>query len=298
MKRRNTTYSFSRVVQKCSDKLLFLNFFLALLFMSSCTEKISIDLDESYTRLVVEGSVTTDTTSHLVRLTTTTSYYYPESPPAVEGASVSISDGVDTIALEEGLPGYYWTPENYFGIPGKTYSLLIQLREPIGGYSDYQASTHLNTINDLDSISMLFHPDWMKEGVWEIKCYVQEPPTKDWYRFLIYKNNKLFTNAIQHWFIVDDKYFNGSYANGATVSYLRQGNPYEKLEVGDTIAVEVDNITEDYFNYITQVQIEVSGSNPMFGGPPANVKGNINHGAIGFFAAYDKSVKYAITPPF
>jgi hypothetical protein len=31
------------------------------------------------------------------------------------------------------------------------------------------------------------------------------------------------------------------------------------------------------------------GSNPLFSGPPANVKGNISNGAIGFFAAYTTS---------
>jgi hypothetical protein len=28
---------------------------------------------------------------------------------------------------------------------------------------------------------------------------------------------------------------------------------------------------------------------PFFTGPPANVKGNITHGAVGFFAAYSNS---------
>jgi hypothetical protein len=266
--------------------------------IQSCTERIDIDLDESFTRLVVEGAVTTDTMEYQVWLTTTTSYYYPESPPPVQGAYVTLSDGDDTVVMNELSPGRYSTPEDYFGIPGKTYSLHIELAEPIGGYSVYDASSVLNNVNEMDSVKLVFHPDWIPGGMWEVKCYVQEPPTKDWYRFLIYKNHKLFTEEIRYWFVVDDKFFNGSYANGASVSYLRQENPYEKLKVGDTITVEVDNITEEYYNFIMQAQLEVQGTNPMFGGPPANVKGNLSNGAIGFFSAYDRSKKSTITPPF
>jgi len=267
-------------------------------FMSSCTEEMDIPLDESAVRLVVEGAVTTDTMEHIVNLTTTTSFYYPEEPPRVEGATVFLSDGFDTIPMTEVAAGSYRTDSHFFGVPGRTYSLSIKLKEPIGGYSEYSASSYLHSVVDLDSISMQLNKDWGKQGVWEIKCYVQEPPTVDYYRFLIYKNKKLFTDIISHWFVTDDKFFNGSYANGATVSYLRQDNEYEALKIGDTLTVEADNISKEYYNYVLQVQAEVQGTNPMFGGPPANVEGNISNGAIGFFTAYAYTRRTTITPPF
>jgi hypothetical protein len=236
--------------------------------------------------------------SHFIKLTTTTSYYSPERPPAVEGADVFIYDGFDTIHLSELFPGYYRTTPDFFGIPGRTYSLHIQLKEPIGGHSEYTASSYLHSIVEMDSVALLMHKDWGELGVWEIKCYVQEPPTTDYYRFLIYKNKKLFTDIISHWFVTDDKFFNGSYTNGAAVSYLRQANEFEALKVGDTLTVEADNITKEYYDYILEVQTEVQGTNPLFGGPPANVKGNISNGAIGFFATYDLTRKSDITPDF
>jgi hypothetical protein len=298
-------YLWERTIFIASGKagiLSFTRFILVLamlsIFFNSCTEEMDIPLDESYTRLVVEGSITTDTMAHIVRLTTTTSYYYPEAPPPVEGATVTIFDGIDTIHLNELSSGLYSTDSDYFGIPGRTYSLFIHLKEPVGGYSEYSASSYLHDIPELDSIGLLLHHDWGEQGVWEVKCYVQEPPTVDFYRFLIYKNNKPFTDNIKYWFVTDDKFFNGSYANGAAVSYLRQANPYESLNIGDTIAVEADNISREYYNYILQVQAEVQGPNPMFGGPPANPRGNVSNGAIGFFSAYDLTRRSTITPNF
>jgi len=65
----------------------------------NCTERIEIDLDSTYTRLVVEGNVTSDTTVHWIRLSETGDYFYNQVAPAVAGASVSIDDGVTVHVL-------------------------------------------------------------------------------------------------------------------------------------------------------------------------------------------------------
>ena len=68
----------------------------------------------------------------------------------------------------------------------------------------------------------------------------------------------------------------------------------EVLITGDTVTVEMNSIGTDYANFIWEAQSEVKGSNPLFSGPPANVKGNIDNGATGFFAAYSVSRAYTI----
>jgi hypothetical protein len=50
----------------------------------------------------------------------------------------------------------------------------------------------------------------------------------------------------------------------------------------------MSGITKEYYDFLYQAQM--AGFNiPFFTGPPANVKGNITHGAVGFFAAYSNS---------
>ncbi len=271
---------------------------VVMLIAASCTERIEIELDDNYTRLVVEGSITTDTISHHVKLTKTSSYYYNEKPPAVSGANVSITDGEQTFNLIESKPGIYSTADNIYAIPGRTYTLNITLAAPIGDHLTYTASSYLNPVSQLDSIDLIFHPEWAKKGFWEIKCYILEPPTTDFYRFLIYKNNTPLTDSLSDWFVTDDKFFNGNYNSGASVAFLNQAKDSEALRPTDKVTVEVNNISKEYANFLWEAQAEIRGSNPLFSGPPANVKGNISNGAIGFFSAYSISRKSRITPEF
>lgn len=271
---------------------------IASIVIFSCTEKIPIQLDDSYTRLVVDGSITTDTMVHTVILRTTSNYFYNEPAPMVSGAQLSITDGSHTFSLKEDSAGIYRTERSVYGVAGQTYTLNIKLANAIGGHNDYTAISKLNPIVPLDSVSLLFHPDWAKNGIWEVKCYVQEPPTIDFYRFLILKNRVLLTDTLNEWFVTDDKFFNGNYTNGATVAYLQQASASEGLRPGDTVTVEVNSIGKEYYNFVIEAQTELRGSNPLFSGPSANVKGNIDNGAIGFFAAYSATRSFALAPKF
>jgi len=270
--------------------------FIALIsiLISSCVERINIELDNSYTRLVVDGAITTDTMAHAVLLTTTTSYYYNQPAPPVTGADLQISDGTAVYKLTEDSPGVYRTDPSVFGEPGKTYSLDIQLAASVGGYTHYTASSKLYPVSHLDSLSLDYHPDWSENGVWEVKCYVQDPPSEDFYRFMVSKNRKMLSDTLNEWFVTDDRFFNGNYAYGAPIAYLAQDKNDEVLKGGDTIVIEMNSIGADYANFIWEAQAEVRGTNPLFSGPPANVKGNIDNGASGFFSAYSVSRAYTI----
>jgi hypothetical protein len=278
-----------------TDKAISKVIVLALLAVS-CTERINIDLDESFTRLVVDGAITTDTTAHKVILSKTSSYFYNQPAPMVSGAQVTITDGVNTFNLSEDSPGIYLTDKSVYGIPGHTYFLNIKLPVAVGGFSEFTASYQLHPVNPLDSIGLRFRPDYSKDGFWEVQCYVQDPPTSDFYRFIISKNNTVITDSLQEWFVTDDRFFNGNYTNGASIANLDQSKKEEIIKEGDTITAEVNNIGKEYASFIWDAQSELFGSNPLFSGPPANVKGNISNGAIGFFSAYSITRAKAITP--
>jgi hypothetical protein len=255
--------------------------------MTSCTERIDIDLDDSYTRLVVYGTITTDTTRHFIELSTTSSYYYNEAPPPVTGASLEISDDQgNSESLNEVEPGKYSTSPLFFVIPGRTYTLRIELAQEINGHSTYMATSIANPIYPIDSIGLVYQPDWGEKGFYEVTCYYQDPPTKDFYMFNIFKNGDLLTDTISYRAVTDDAFFNGNYTNGIGVGYLDQSREREVLKAGDTITFQGCNIPEEYFTFIMALQAETGYQNPLFSGPPANVKSNISNGAAGFFAAY------------
>jgi len=263
-----------------------------LLFNYACTEKIDIDLDETYTRLVVEGSISTETKAHEVHLSTTTNYYYNQQPPAVSGATVTITDGTTIFPLTEDStrPGYYLTQPDVKGIPGKTYTLNIVLAQPINEKTTYSATSRMEEVGVLDSIEIRYLDRW---EVFEVGCYAWDPPITNFYMFNIYKNGILMTDSINEVIITDDRFFNGNYTNGVGVGYLSENDPTENVRTGDTIMMEIAGITEEYYKFVMAVQIETGYKNPLFSGPPANIKGNISNGAIGYFATC--SVNYATT---
>jgi hypothetical protein len=277
---------------------LFLILTAVILIASSCTERIDIELDDTYTRLVVYGAITTDTTSHYIELSTTTSYYYNEAPPPVTGATVEISDDLgNAVTLTEIEPGKYATSPLFAAIPGRIYTLSIDLAIEINGHRSYTASTAINPIYSIDSIGLVYQPDWGEKGFYEVTCYYLDRPTKDFYMFNIYKNGELLTDTISNRLVTDDEFYNGNYTNGIGVGYLDQANEREVLMVGDTITFQGCDITEDYYNFIVTLQSETNFQTPLFSGPPANVKGNISNGAAGFFAAYGVAYSSKVFQP-
>ena len=272
-------------------------YFISLLFapflMWGCTEKVDIQLDSSYTRLVVEGAIITDTMPQCVKLTTTSNYFSNQPAPTVSGATLSITDGQNTWPLSENKtqPGNYTTAPDVYGLPNHSYKLKISLKEPLNGYKDYEATSLLRPIFPMDSIGLKFHPEWGKDGFYEVQCYYLDPPTTDFYMFNVYRNNTLITDTINKKMVVDDQLYNGNYTNGVGVGYFNQSFKDERLIPGDVVKLEVASVTSEYANFVWAVQAEVNGQNPLFSGPPANITGNMSNGAVGFFAAYSLSKK-------
>ena len=108
----------------------------------------------------------------------------------------------------------------------------------------------------------------------------------------------MITDTMNEWIIHDDQLYNGNKTNGLPVGYIDQGDPGEAVVKGDTVGAEIDGIGKAYFDFILNAQSELQGSNPLFGGPPANIKGNISNGGFGFFSAYSVTRSRAIVPEF
>ena len=64
--------------------------------VASCTEKIDLKLDTSYSRLVVDGNIEEGTGAYQIALTKSSGYFSNEAAPRVVNAHVSINDGTNT----------------------------------------------------------------------------------------------------------------------------------------------------------------------------------------------------------
>ena len=266
---------------------------LMLFAVTACTERIDINVGSTYTRLVVYGTITTDTMAHQICLSKSADYFSNKPVEKISGAKVTISDGTVVTLLHESAtePGVYETPSDFYGVPGRTYRLFVeQVDLGDGKFVSDSASSYLPKALPVDSIRVE-QDDFYTEG-WAVKLFAKDPEGEgNCYAFKTYINGKLDTDTLSNHTTTDDRFFDGNYTNGITVFFYED---LEKIKYGDNVTLETMMITRDYMDFITSVQTAVGGRDPLFSGPPANITTNFKNGALGFFAAYSLTRKSTI----
>ena len=274
--------------------------FILLIIATACTERINIHVDDAPSRIVIYGYITTDAKQHAIRITHSAGYFTTDSPEGVSNAVVTISDdngNVISLDANDTVPGLYQTAADVYGEEGKTYTLDVHTDG-----SHYRSEAYLQHINHIDSVglqaSLLF-----RQSV-EVLLYAQDIGGDNYYSIFVAINDSVVNSRITRFMVMDNALFRGQYMNGVACYYLNQ-NPdseyrNEVLHIGDVVTLNINAISQEYATFISNAQSEIRGSNPIFGGPPANVPSNIRcispsdgTPALGFFTAYPS--RYART---
>jgi hypothetical protein len=277
-------------------KTAFSVFFLVMLW--GCTEEIDLKLNSTYRRLVVDGVITTDTTSHYVKLTYSGDYFQNDPMAGVSNATVVINDGEGEVELTESanVKGLYLTPPDYYGVEGRTYSLTISNVDVDGNgeMETYTSQSYLSPVVKVDSVGIGFHKIY---NLWQILLYAKDPIEREnFYMFKVFRNDSLISDAYDEVVVADDMLFDGNDVNGVWVVALDANEPAEDLKKGDKVTLVMNSIDKPFFDFLTALQVETTPRNPLFSGAPANIPGNISNGALGVFAAYSTSSAQAIVP--
>jgi len=267
-------------------------FFLVIL-ISSCTEKIDLKVPGSYTRLVVDGSISTDTIIQVVKLSKSEDYYATQSPPPVTGATVTISDGTNIFLLQEKpqLSGTYETTTKVAGIRGKTYTLTINNVDinDDGVLEEYSALSELKPVIPADSIQIAREkqPGVIDTG-WVVKVYAKNVPGEAWFLFKVKKNQTNLTDSAHKFTALGYSDGSEAYINGSAVFVSDGTITEEKIHDGDTITLEALGITKEYYQFLTDFVAEYYPKSPIGSGPSANISTNVGpkDKAAGFFSAY------------
>lgn len=276
MRKRNNTYGWSWLIV----------FLLSITF--SCTERIDIELDSTYRRLVVYGTVTNDSIRHQVILSSTSDYFSNQPSPSISGALVELSFDAQTLLLQENdtVPGTYECPEAFRGMPGTTYRLDISQVEMNGEIESYFAESTMPQGSTLASIDLDYFSFTQISG-YAVSMYGSHPPEqKDWFSFKFIKNGDLLTDTLMKYTVLADDLFDDGGFNGLPVGFLNDDDPRQAVHPGDTVTLEMNSIEQVFYDFISEAQLEIAGNNPLFSGPPANVRTNISNGGMGIFAAY------------
>ncbi len=259
----------------------------------SCTEKIETDYKgSSDNRLIVEGSITTDTMAHKVILSRTVDFN--ASRAAMEtGALVTISDGEHVYTLSESAdePGIYKTNPDVYGVPGNEYLLEVTLENG----ETYSAISEMKQVSAIDSIRFEL-VDISFAGEHYIAYFSgQEPPEPgNRYMWNVYINDSLWNDTISETYFEEDTWVNGQYVSDLDIYWM---DPEKVNFINDTAVVlmEMYSIPQDYYIYLIEVMSETTWRGSPWDPTPANVSTNISGGAVGFFyaaAITRKSVTY------
>ncbi|MCF8331510.1 MAG: DUF4249 domain-containing protein [Bacteroidales bacterium] len=250
-----------------------------LILFSACQEKIDLELNEDYQRLVVEGSVTNFDTTQTIKLSKTSSYFTDKQTPRVTGAKVTVTDGQNMFPFIEDSAGIYTSEYPFAGENGKTYRLNIELDTPINNERYYSASEKMPVTLTLDSITaeaLQNPPPQVTEDI-QIKGWGQEPASpNNYYIWDLYVNGEHYTDTLDERSFTDDELVNGNYIPGLPIFF------YDGDDL-DTIEVYTQSITGEYYAFLLAFIQEASFGGGNFSGPPANIEGNISNDALGYF---------------
>ena len=97
-----------------------------MISLFACKKTVHINLNTATPKIVIQGSVTDDTTvAYTVTINRTVAFYAENNFPPVSGAAVKISDNEGhNDNLVETAPGMY-TTQTLKGKPGNTYTLSV-----------------------------------------------------------------------------------------------------------------------------------------------------------------------------
>lgn len=274
----------------------------AMAFFAACTEDIVIDVEEGNHRIGVEASFTNEMKRHETILSYTVDFYNQNEIQMVSGATVFVTDGVDTVYYYEDAeqPGHYFT-DSVAGNKNTVYRLCVEALDLDGEAHaffaeglipdnvesiDSLAIKHYNGSND--SIPSVFLIDTVE---WVYPYFQSLPDPSIIYMPKVWKNDTLVSDSLSLTLMIPQGGFAGYYVNGPEMLESNKEIPIgyflrSKLRDGDEIRADLYSITPDYYYYFYSIMIS-TGSNPMLGAP-ANVSSNIQpegEGVGWFFTA-------------
>jgi len=262
-------------------------------------EKISWNTKNIPAKVVVEGGIVTDYCYQMIKLTESGDYFLNATTKRISNASVIISDGTNEFPFTESatIVGSYYSNEKFAGEPGKTYTLHIDLQEPID---------NISTLTANDQLVQGFKVDSMFALLFKNPLYGLNDNTDSTAIILVLYGNQLLKN--DNYYLIQ-LYRNGQaiYKNIDELTLFKNENTanpdfsgmvifiQEDVVLHDKIAIDLMAISKEYYEYIREIKEIVAPPDPLgFSGPPADAIGNVNNGSrMGFF--YTEQISRATT---
>ena len=254
----------------------------------ACESEIDVDLDESIPTLSVDAFINYMNQVQRFLLYFSQPYFENNIYEPAAGASVVVTDitqGIDfTFEEKQDEPGSYsWLPHSEnetFGSIGSSYSLSIEYDNVI-----YSASSAMNRAPTIDSIRFIeaIGPQADDDDYQAEFFALDFEGEGDTYWIKAYKNGDFLDEPAEINLAYDAGTSSGAAIDGDFfIVPVKLGiNPDDTDEsyvFGDNVGVEIHSITNDTFDYMTELAIQTDnegGFSQLFAAPPSNLRTNI-----------------------
>lgn len=302
-------------------------YFIALLFIASCSKEVKLDIPPFVEKIVVDGRIETGLPP-IVILTKTQDIYGATDLNAlagsfINGAIVTVSDGTTTVTLQEicanNVPEEFLSliseilgieveaiqalnicayvgDLSFVGEINKTYALNIQVNG-----ETFTSETSLLPIPIIDSLYYEVQPNTNEQGFgW---CVINDPANvKNNYFFQTRrislnqdgnpKDPVFYKNANSAF---DDTFFNGLIFKFAFSNMGgRNDNDPDVLsfmyKTNDTVVIKFSSLDYKAFKFLETKNIQISSGASPFASPayiPTNIEGGAIGGWIGYSPRFD-----------
>ncbi len=240
------------------------------LLLASCTDVIDIEVPEAAPRLVVEASMDwikgSSGSQQTIKLSTSTPFFDNLVENPVKGAIVKVINDTDSreVIFTDQNNGNYTTNE-FVPVMDQSYTLEILYDNEI-----YRASETMTPVTDITTVFQSRENGFDKEAL-EVNIEFNDP--KDIKNFYLTKFQRR-GDLLQTLFDVKDEFTDG---NKMSIFYEKINNDdtgETEFVPGDIVDIDLNGISEQYYNYIKLLIQQSGGVGGPFSTTPAEIKGN------------------------
>lgn len=286
---------------------------LVPILLVSCTERYDFKLQDTESKLVIIGYVCTEKGQYAIDITRTRSYFEAGSMRDVPSAKVYIND--EELTPDPEIKSRYLTRPDFSAVTGQTYTLRVEMdfngdgqievytAEAVAPKKVFAFMKLQPLTNEADGPALplttllVFQDPKGEDNNYGAHLYISTArDSNDTYHKYHISNtpSKYVTNMFKSDVADGELIFYPAYMIGRKLLY----KPLDTLMVYpfDTIEVEFNCHSKEYYEFIRQCDDAASGSNPMFMTPAGPVTGNVSGGAIGAFGVYTNSRSKGVVP--
>lgn len=262
---------------------------IAVCFLISCEETVTIDVNQADAKVVIQGLVTNQADHQYIRVSSTVGFYADGIAPGVSTADVSVSDDTGmSFSFSESMEetGLYLPDNDFTAQVGRIYTMNVT----VDG-KNYTATEELLPITTIDSITYEIDEEEFNESdnngyYYNALMYTREPQDEvNFYMFKFYRNGEWLNENGEDITVTDDV------AVGEAIEGLEMP---EYHAIGDSVSMEMYSLTQEQYIYWSDVANLIFSDGGVFSPLPANPRSNISGGALGVFQVSGLASGYVV----